>query len=75
MTTACSFRVTVLELVKLAIAYFRCLMFQAATIAGISWLRFGFTSTLSSFRRGIADFHPGQQRANTLFFSKLIIEI
>ena len=46
----------------------RTLMFQAATVAGISPLRLGFTGTLKVIRRAIADFQDANNEQLPFFY-------
>lgn len=53
----------------------RCLMFQAATIAGISPLRLSFTASLKVIRRAIPSFQLAQPHEYPVFFQELFQEI
>jgi hypothetical protein len=70
-------REVVQEIYGWLLAHFgvRCLMFRAASQAGISPLRFGFTGTLRVIRRAVSQFQQAGSAEIPLFFSWLILEI
>lgn len=70
-------REVVQEIYGWLLAHFclRCLMFRAASEAGISPLRLGFTGTLRVIRRAVSQFQQADEAEIPLFFGWLILEI